>query len=71
MISSTGDTSPFQMYNSEGRLGQLGDGEASVNVYIYKCLVILIFLQKNLSFQQSYLYQTVAWIDPFTLTQFC
>jgi hypothetical protein len=29
------------MYNSEGRLGQSGDGEASVNVYIYKCLVRL------------------------------
>jgi hypothetical protein len=31
------------MYNSEGRLGQEGDGEASVNVYIYKRQVILFF----------------------------
>jgi hypothetical protein len=29
-ISLTGDTSPFAMYNSEGRLGQSGDGEASL-----------------------------------------
>jgi hypothetical protein len=59
------------MYNSEGCLGQSGDGEASVPVYRYKFLVILIFLRKNLSFQQGYLYQIVAWNDPFNLTQFC
>jgi hypothetical protein len=42
-ISSTGENSPFQMYNSEGRFGQAGDGEASVNVYIYKFLAIIFF----------------------------
>jgi hypothetical protein len=52
--ASDQQTSPFQIYNSEGRLGQVGDGEALVNVYIYKCLVIiiiLIFLLNNLNFQ--------------------
>jgi hypothetical protein len=60
-ISSTRDTTPPKIYNSKGYLGQAGDGEDSVNVYIYKCLVIiLILLRKNLSFQQGYLYQIVA-----------
>jgi hypothetical protein len=35
------------MYNSEGRLSQSGDGEASLNVNIYKCLVLLVFMFKQ------------------------
>jgi hypothetical protein len=41
------------MYASEGRLGQSGDGEASVNVYIYKCLVIILFCKFNFIAQFS------------------